>query len=295
MCGPAPSAAHVRSTIAPVKREAPNPAASRAASVKSATRVLDLLEMLAMASGPMGTSEIARKLEIPKSSAHMLMATLEERSYVVDEGGRRFRLHPILTNSTRSWVGGFRSALLEVGRRAMSQLVRQVEETSFLAVLRDPLHIEYIEKVLSPSEVRCDGELHVPRAVHSNSPGLVLMAWQEQEAIDDYLAQAVLTPHTAKTITSRKLLADELAAVRRRGHASTSDTNTVGVSGVSAPVFGPEGRIVAALNVSVPTPRFSKSVKIITAQVVECAERISAELAQLAGGKSQAPRRLAAA
>ncbi len=169
----------------------------------------------------------------------------------------------------------------------MSQLVRQSGETSFLAVLRDPMHIEYIEKVLSPSEVRCDAELQKPRAVHSNSPGLVLMAYQTSETIEQYLEEAVLTPNTSKTITSRKRLASELEVIRRRGYATTSDTNTVGVSGVSAPVFGPHGRIMAALNVSVPTPRFAKSVKTITTQVVECAERISGELALLGGGQNR--------
>ena len=282
---PAGGVQGVHSTIATVKRETPHSAASRSASVKSATRVLDLLEMLAVAPEPMGTSEIARKLEIPKSSAHMLMVTLEERRYVADTGGRRFKLNPVFTSSTRSWVGGFRSALVEVARRAMSQLVREAGETSFLAVLRDPMHIEYVEKVLSPSEVRCDSELHVPRAVHSNSPGLVLVAYQDEPAIEQYLAEAVPTPYTPKTITSRKQLAQELAPVRRRGYPSTSDTNTVGVSGVSAPVFGPQGRVVAALNVSVPTPRFSKAIKSITSQVVEYAERISSDLALMGGGR----------
>jgi len=288
MTRPPPFAALAHSTIKLVKRDSSASAAPPAASVKSATRVLDLLEMLALTSEPMGTSEIARKLGIPKSSAHMLIATLEERGYTVDAGGRRFRLNPVFTSTARSWVGGMPTALLEVGRRAMNQLVLETGETSFLAVLRDPMHIEYVEKVLSPSEVRCDGELHVPRAIHSNSPGLVLLAYQQTQVIEQYLAAAELTAHTPKTITDREQLAQELAAARRRGYATTSDTNTVGVSGVSAPVFGPQGKVVAALNISVPTPRFTRTVKeTVTARVVDWAERISSELSPKGGERKR--------
>ena len=260
------------------------------ASVKSARRVLDLLEMLAATSQALGVSDVARKMGIPKSSAHMLLLTLEERNYVVDDGARRFRLNPMFSNN-RSWVGGFRSVLLEVSRKIMNQLVSKLGETCFLAVLRESDEIEYIEKVLSPSEVRCDSELFVPRAIHSNSPGLVLMAYQSTEEITRYLATADFAARTGKTLTARSAVAQEIALTRRRGYATTSDTNTVGVSGVSAPVFGPHGQIVAALNISVPTSRYGKALKYLVADIVAGAHKLGAELSLLGGQVADQPDR----
>lgn len=42
-------------------------------SVKSATRVLDLLELFSVETGPLGVSEVAKKMSIPKSSARALL------------------------------------------------------------------------------------------------------------------------------------------------------------------------------------------------------------------------------
>src|SRR5512140_2851490 len=50
--------------------------------VKSAARILDLLELLGAAAGPLRHSEIARHMEMPKSSASALLDTLEGRGYV---------------------------------------------------------------------------------------------------------------------------------------------------------------------------------------------------------------------
>jgi DNA-binding IclR family transcriptional regulator len=248
--------------------------------VKSATRILDLLETLATAAGPMGVSEVARRMGIPKSSAHSLLQTLALRSYAVCDDERRFSLHPMFGRDRGAWVGGSRGALLATARKPMASLARKTRETVFLAVPRDDRSLEYIEKIQSPQEVRCDAELHVPRALHSNTAGLVMLANAGRARIEDHLCNAELARFTPKTICGREALRKELEAVRRRGYATTRDSNTVGVSGVSAPVFDAQGGVVAAINVAVPTMRFNSLVKSLAREVVAAAERISSDLSE---------------
>src|SRR3990170_2281344 len=107
------------------------------APVKSAIRVLDMLEMLSTAAGQLGVSDIARRLGIPKSSTSMLLATLETRGYVIGDDTRRFRLNPAYCQDRRSWVGGARAALLRGARPLLQQLARETGESAFLAVARD--------------------------------------------------------------------------------------------------------------------------------------------------------------
>lgn len=246
--------------------------------VKSATRILDLLELLGASDEPMGAADAARKLSIPRSSAHMLLLTLEARHYVVADESRRFRLNPLFSGRTRPWVGGYRVPLVKMGKGEMLELVSKIGETSFLATLSDDLHIEYIEKVLSPKEVRCDAELFVPRAIYSNSPGLVLLAWRSAEEIARYFENVTLAKITSQTVTSREQLKKALQKVREQGYATTSDTNTVGVSGVSAPIFLGEDRVVAALNISVPTARFADISAKAKDAVIASAKKLSREL-----------------
>ena len=72
--------------------------------VKSASRVLDLLEIFAAAPSPLGVSELARRLSIPKSSVSALLRTLLLRGYLERDqhGGYRQSTHPAMALSSPS-------------------------------------------------------------------------------------------------------------------------------------------------------------------------------------------------
>src|SRR5258708_34942238 len=66
---------------------------SAQAAVKSADRVLDLLELLARAGRDMSHSDISETLAIPKSSLTQLLKNLQARGYVeTTPNGRGYRL-----------------------------------------------------------------------------------------------------------------------------------------------------------------------------------------------------------
>lgn len=245
-------------------------------NVKSAGRVLDLLELLAVLPAAVGTSEIARRLNIPKSSASMLIGTLESRGYVASDDARRFRLHEAL-RSEGGWLGGYYGLLRRLARPVMNQLVERTGETSFLGAKTPDHRLQYFEKVVSPNEVRFDADITDPRPLHCTAVGLVLLAFQEEGETEAFLAGAQLRRLTDKSITDVRVLRAELAKVRKRGLATAADAHVVGASGVAAPIFGPDGRILAGLNVSAPTWRFQK----VSSRMVEELERAADHLNRL--------------
>ena len=247
------------------------------AGVKSAVRVLDLLELLANFSEWLGVSDIARKLGIPKSSAFMLLSTLERRGYVVGNEDRRFRLNPVFANG-RSWVGGVHAALLRVARPAMARLAQATGESSFLGVLRDDSSIEYIAKVVGSHDVRVDAELGRARPVHSTSVGMVFLAFQDQAKTERFIKAGPLKRVTARTLCEPRALRQEIAAVRKRGYALAFDTNTAGASGIAAPIFDGSGCVLAALNLSAPSSRFDLTRKQTIAMLLKTAGALSREL-----------------
>lgn len=233
-----------------------------AGEVKSAVRVLELLELLATAREALGVSDIARALGLPKSSAHMLLSSLEGRGYVVDDGTRRFALHPALRGDGRSWVGGFRGTLLRAARPAMQRLAEESHESVLLAVLRPDLHMEYIEKVISRNELRIDTVLGTPKPLHATSAGLVLLAWSDESIRRQYLARAPFQKFTARTIETTAALNKELALVRRRGHATVKDAHSAHASGLSVPLWEAGGGLAGALTLAAPTSRFNAATAV---------------------------------
>lgn len=249
-----------------------------ASAVKSATRVLDVLEVLAVAAEPVGASELARRLGIPKSSTHMLLSTLEGRGYVVGDDTRRFRLNPMLASARRSWAGGARAALRHLAREPMQRLARATGESAFLGVPRDESSFQYVEKVVSGHEVRCDAELGQRRALHSSSVGLVLLAFNAPARVERYLTGHALERVTVRTVCDPARLRRELAAIRKQGYAITRDTNAVGASGIAAPIFDGSGRVLAGINISAPTSRFEAVVERAATELIGAARSITAEL-----------------
>src|SRR3546814_17272977 len=101
--------------------------------VKSAARVLDLLELLAAAPRPLRLAEVAPRLDIPKTSAFALLSTLVAKGYAEEQGGG-YRLAERLRD--RGWVGGDVAHMVRVSRAVMAELTQTTGASVFLGVLR---------------------------------------------------------------------------------------------------------------------------------------------------------------
>src|SRR3954463_1639836 len=92
-------------------------------------------------------------------------------------------------------------------------------------------------------------------SMSAGSAAQILLAWEEPERLHRGLRHARFT-------------ATVLAGVRRRGWAQSVAEREPGVASVSAPVRGPGGRVVAAVSVSGPIERLSRSPGRIHAPAV---------------------------
>ena len=97
-------------------------------AVKSAVRVLDLLEFFSVSEEPMGVSELSRLMLIPKSSMQALLGTLVARGYLERvPGGYQLSTQ----QKEQGWVGGALARLRKFGGRCVLgfQSIAQVSGT----------------------------------------------------------------------------------------------------------------------------------------------------------------------
>ena len=239
--------------------------------VKSASRVLDVLESFAASPDALGVSDVARKLGIPKSSAQGLLTTLAGRGYLAREGAAYF-LPQELRNG--GWVGGLRARLLALAEPVLQRIARESGESAFLGALIGN-EIQYLAKAVSPHEVRYDASLSQRRPVYCTSIGLVILAHTEPAIASGILKRTKLTKITPNTVTDRDILDRMLDRARQAGYSEVNNANIMGASGVAAPVFGPNGDVIAALSIGAPTSRYTKARKQLTEIVVERAAALS--------------------
>lgn len=222
--------------------------------VKSAARVLEILEFLTRSEAPATLAEIVAELGLPKSSAHALMRTLMLRGYVERDEAERYALAPAFRAG--GWIGGRDGHVAAVARPTMEQLRRELRETVILGARGVGGDVRILSKLVSPEQIRYDTDTAGLRPAYCTAMGRVLLAWWEPRALDGYLARLRPRAITPRTVTDIARIRALVERTRSDGYAVVEEEFAIGGSGAAAPVFDGSGRLVAALNVAAATRRF---------------------------------------
>lgn len=242
--------------------------------LKSAGRVLDMMEMLAATVESMGVSRVAEKLGMPKSSAQGLLATLTDRGYLA-RVGRGYAVPAALRGA--SWAGGTRARLLLLATPVLKQMSKEGGESAYLAVLVDD-EIQYLAKELSADDVRYDASLAHKRPVYCTGSGIAILSQKSPEVARAVLSRVQPKAFTPHTVTDRDALLRWITRAKRDGFAVSHDRYIVGGSGIAAPVLGPAGDVLAAVAVGGSTTRLKEHKKHLIEIVVEHAAALSRRL-----------------
>ncbi|OON76645.1 IclR family transcriptional regulator [Streptomyces tsukubensis] len=249
--------------------------------VPAVTRALDVLELFLEpgGDGTLSAPDIVRRLQLPRTTVHELVATLTARSYLVAVEGRpgRYRL------GVRPYQLGSRYAeqldLAAEGQRVAGDVASTCDETVHVAIL-DGTDVIYIAKVDSTHAVRMVSAAGRRLPAHCTSVGKMLLAALPRPEIESRFPDgAQLTAMTPASITDPRRLREKLDEIRARGVAVEERESNPDVSCVAAPVRDRTARVVAALSISVPMIRWSDERRVeLETLVAKGAADLSARL-----------------
>lgn len=224
---------------------------SRVQSIERAFAVLGVLM-----DGPIGVTEVAARVGLPKSTAARLLTSLEREGAVEQvPGDTRYRLGPrmaVLAAGLRD-----RRGLVAIAHPALVALADEIGEAAGLSVA-DGVMVHYVDQVDSPNPVQVRDWTGTRIPLHAVSSGHVFLAHLPAPAIARFLSYP-LERFTSRTLTDAGSLLERLREVRREGHAWVRDEFADGITSVAAPVAGRDGEVVAAVHVHGPTYRFPAS------------------------------------
>lgn len=254
--------------------------------VGSIHKALLMLEALAAAgSDGMTVSELARTLDLSKSTVFASLQTLATHDFVNDirEGdNRRYRLGMALARLGEETVSNI--SLTEVGLPVLRSLTKQCGLTSRLAVMQGG-HAVIVACVQARRAVRFANYLGHQELLHCSAIGKALLSMQEPQRARALLRRIGLVRRTEKTITEQRQLLQELALVRRRGYAVDDEEDTRGVLCVGAAAADRDGGPACALSV---TGLKWADRERSTARLGEIVRAHADRLAELLGGPSYA-------
>ncbi|MGH3500645.1 MAG: IclR family transcriptional regulator [Nocardioidaceae bacterium] len=246
-------------------------------AVKSAERALQVLDLFTARERALTFTEIGEVLDIPPSSLHGLLRTLVSRGWAdYSETTRRYALGIRALEAGNAYTRSF--GLPDRARPYMEEIRDEIDETVQLAVL-DGRYNVYVAKVDGGHALTLASEVGRRLPAHATGLGKVLLASLPPQRLADLLGDVRLERFTGNTIADLPTLRRYFAEVRRRGFALDNEEYSIGVRCVAAPVQDSGGQTVAAMSVSVPTPRFDRRRREVALRLLlEGTDRLSAAL-----------------
>ncbi len=237
-----------------------------------------IFQLLTKTKKIMNASEIAKELELPRTSVYRILKTLEGENMVRKVG--------------KGYVMGHR--LINLGLQVISkvperqicvpilqELTREINESTHFAILsgRNMLLIEVCD---SPHALKVASRPGSLADIHCSASGKCFLAYAPATAAEELMDSLTYTKRTEKTHTSKESLLAELPSVKSKGFAIDDIEYAENIRCLAAPVFNRSGQIVGAIGTTAATSRFPKSkIPQMAKAVILAANKLSKKFGKI--------------
>ncbi len=232
-------------------------------------KMIRIIELLAHSDRGYNYTEISRLTDTPFNSVYRICMELEAKKYIVKQDGL---LHIGPSFYIIGKAAEQQMKILSIARPFMADLAQLTHETVHITRLDDQMNMILVEQIETEYAIRMSVATGTEMITHASAFGKCMLAWNDWQGY----AQRELPSCTSRTITGEKELGDELARIRACGYAIDNEEYVEGVRCIGAPIFGSDGKCIAAMGVLYLLYRYddAKEEAGIRA-VVEAASKIS--------------------
>ncbi len=246
--------------------------------IQSVDRALQILEVFDRNEKEMSLSQIARFLDLNKSTAFGLVNTLTARGYLEQNPeNSRYRLGIKLFKLGS--VVEVNLDIRDVAKPFLKLLSEKYKETVHLCLYVQG-EVIYIDKVDGPGSMRMYSQMGRAAPFHCTGVGKAVLAFLDDSNIDQIIEQKNLKAFTPNTITTPQALRQEIRQIRDKGFCIDDEEIEIGLRCVASPIFNRKGDVVGALSVAGPAARIDDKV---VGQMIEDVRKVSAMISERLG------------
>jgi DNA-binding IclR family transcriptional regulator len=242
---------------------------------RAVSKSLKVLELLQSNRSSMGLKEIARSIQLSKTSTFRLLRTLEAAGCLVPVGAGEYHLAPGIYSAVPTlWL----ARMLRVAAVRMQELNANLRETISLAALFDN-RAEVVAVIESPQIIRMSNVVGHILPPNASSLGKVIAAFQTEEQREKLLRSYGCWRFTEQTLTDPAQLQEEFRRIRTEKFAADREESVPDGICFGVPVFNPGGEVNVALSSSLPKMRVRDRdhEKAIVSALRAAADKISAD------------------
>jgi DNA-binding IclR family transcriptional regulator len=212
-------------------------------------------------------------MDIPKSTAHDYLRTLETLGYVVREDGQYHIGYRFLAVGSRR---KYRERLFHIAEPELEKLASETGELANIGIEEDGNCV-----ILHASEGPQSLDLGIYPGLrlpmHSHATGKAILSHLSKEYVREIIESDRLEQITEHTVTDVKSLTTKLAQIREEGHAVDWDQQVIGMGVVAVPIVV-DTEVLGAVAIVCPTGRIQNKLyrENIVQKVYETATTIMA-------------------
>jgi DNA-binding IclR family transcriptional regulator len=238
----------------------------------SVGKALALLRAFDSGAPTLGVSELARRAQLPKSTAFRLLRTLEQNGFVERRGVRYAVGRSVFELGNLTWYCRPRS-LRDVALPYMVELLESTHQTVHLALL-DGADVLYVEKLYHHLHVTSPSYVGGRVPAQFAAIGKAMLAASDEQALESVPAEPWIR-RTRHSAVDRSMLLAEIDRIRDEGVAFDNEEVKLGLTCVGAAITRSDGT-VAGLSIAGPTGRFEP--ELVVSSLRRVAAAISGQL-----------------
>lgn len=231
-------------------------------TVNAVERCLAIIEVLAGEAEPLDLSELARRVDLPASAGHRILATLMARGWVVqDPANQNYALS--LRLSTLAFRNLDTRAVPDVVQSVLDRLARRTEEYCRLAIVEGEDLVWVARAQGATAGLRYDPDMGQEIVLHATANGKAwLSTLPESEALRIVCARGFKArrPLGSRAVTEVDDFRRHLAETRALGYAKAVDEAEAGTAALAVPFFSgeaPGAPVAGTISIAGPLLRIS--------------------------------------
>ena len=244
-------------------------------TVPGLARGLQLLMQFNRDERELSGAELSRRMGLPRASVFRMLFTLEQSGFLERcPDGVSYKLGLAVLRLGFELLASME--LTEVGRPVLEDL-RDRSGFSAHLVVRDAREVVFIAKVAGSNAMFHSIQVGARLPAHATVLGRILLGDTDMKELAALYPDSALPAYTPKTPTHLQDLKALIDQDRARGYGVSMGGYETGISTIAAPVFNEQGRVAAAISISVPSQRIEDTalmplvdmVKVAAAQMTE--------------------------
>jgi IclR family transcriptional regulator, KDG regulon repressor len=210
-------------------------------SVKNAMRILRLFTPK---ENEFGVTEIAKKLDLSKSTVHRYIKELVQEGFLVqNKSNGHYRLG--LSNLALGGIVQLNKEIYSEAIPILTKLANRFHLPAHICVMEHN-HVVYLIREMGDQPVKLITKSGRYNDLHCTAEGLTILAFRSKEIIDNVLTQS-LKKYTKYTFTDPEIIKQQILKIHYDRYAVTKDMYALGFISLAAPIQDYTGEVVSSL------------------------------------------------